>query len=104
MKTIARFTPRPGDPQGALVLGYLFEHGKQFLKQGRVYEIQEFLGELIIKDIGPSAMEIGPVGSSFYNHYPNWYSGVDAIVTDGRHLLTQDEYDSYHPNHKNRGD
>jgi hypothetical protein len=59
MKPIARFATRPyGDKsqQVDLILGNVFR-GKNPLKPGHIYQIEECLGDLIIKDMGKAAIK-----------------------------------------------
>ena len=56
MKSVARIVTRDSEnPNDGLIIGIRLDPGA--LKQGRVYEISEILGELVIKDIGPSAVK-----------------------------------------------
>jgi len=75
----ARFVVRK---DGGLMLGKSFG----LLKPNRVYQIIEILGELIIKDMGPSAIsEPSPPGLT-------WSRTANDIVTNGHHLHTKAEY------------
>jgi hypothetical protein len=59
MKTLARLSTRGTGNDGTktvdLILGVGFKENS--LKPNFVYEIQEILGELVIKEIGPSALK-----------------------------------------------
>ena len=56
MKSVARIVTRDSEnPNDGLIIGIRLGPGD--LKQGRVYEISEILGELVIEDIGPSAIK-----------------------------------------------
>ena len=56
IQTVARFVTRDGggEAEDGLLIGGLLRAGRAFFKPGYVYEIQEVLGELLIKEIGPS--------------------------------------------------
>jgi hypothetical protein len=81
--TYARITVR-NDTDTSLILGKQF--GNVF-KPGRVYEVRELLDELIIRDIGPSAMK--PVGEG--DGDMNWGADANRIIEAGFHLQTDDE-------------
>lgn len=60
MKKIARLVVRGADENDGLILGVgvrgsITENGP--LKPGTVYEIEEILGELVLKEVGPSAVK-----------------------------------------------
>ena len=89
IKSVARFVIRPdGNGQDdKLILGCSFNAG--VLKPGCVYEIQEFLGQLVIREIGPS--------SCGYSHKNtkggiSWCNDANQIIHGGTHLLTDREY------------
>lgn len=78
----ARFVIRP---DGGLILGKCF--GK-LLKPNRVYQITEiFDGELVVKDMGPTAM-----GTRSDQTGVSWNHTANDIVQNGHHLHTQEEY------------
>ena len=54
IQTVARFVTRDGggEAEDGLLIGGLLRAGRAFFKPGYVYEIQEVLGELLIKEIG----------------------------------------------------
>jgi hypothetical protein len=93
MNTIARFTIRPTDEtsqEGDLILGGLFKRGQnQGLVPGKIYEIQNVLGELVIVDIGDSAIKL--YERTFVN--VNWALSINSVLTQGagQHLLTEKE-------------
>jgi len=89
VKSIARFVIRP-DEKGQddkLILGCSFNSG--VLKPGFVYEIQEILGQIMIREIGPSSC-----GYSQENTKGgiSWCNDANQIIHGGTHLLTDREY------------
>jgi hypothetical protein len=78
----ARFVVRK---DAGLILGKSFG---DLLKPDTVYQIEEILGELIIREIGPS--EIATRAAE--KRYPNWNHDANTIVEDGSHLYTPTEY------------
>jgi hypothetical protein len=85
---IARFITRKENNRITLILGSVF-NSQDILKGDHVYQIEECLGELIIKDMGPSFLNSEPN----YTHCPTWNWSVDQIlsVNDKRIWLTKDE-------------
>lgn len=77
----ARFVVR--DASG-LILGKSFGG---LLKPGRVYQIVEILDELMIKDMGPSALNKPSLVASC-----SWDHEASGIVENGHHLHTRDEF------------
>lgn len=68
------------------------ERAQGDLKPDRVYEIQNILGELVIRDVGPSAIQmVPPAESKMYGM--SWYNDINYILecSGGRHILTIDE-------------
>jgi hypothetical protein len=92
MRTLARFTIRPADEspdKGNLIIGALFKQQSPLLAPGRIYEVRLVLGEMVIADVGPAAIEQsgqGLVGAC-------WNQDVNQIlsVTQGAYLLTRSE-------------
>ena len=60
-------------------LGSIFE-------PGRVYGVRKFLGEIVIVDLGESALAKGETGN-----FPNEYSGIESIFTGSYVFLTTEE-------------
>lgn len=56
----------------------------EILEKGMVYEIKEFLGEIIVKKIGKSALA--------KNGCPSENSEIQTIITHSSYLLTEDEF------------
>jgi hypothetical protein len=75
----ARFVVRKDK---GLILGKSFG---DLLKPDTVYQIDEILDELVIREIGPSAI-------ATEGHRPNWNHDANTIVEDGSHLYTPAEY------------
>jgi hypothetical protein len=87
---IARLVTRASDdPKDGLIVG---ARASSFLKQGHVYELVQVLGELVLRDMGPSCVkklrnepEQGPPIS--------WGSSVDTVLGLGKELfMTKEEY------------
>lgn len=89
MKPVARFAVREGD--GKLILGVnLVGHGSP-LKPGVVYQVEDVLGELVIREIGPCA--IGPtINTPDKSHDSCWGHKAGMIIAYGYHLMTEGEY------------
>jgi hypothetical protein len=87
---IARLVTRASDdPKDGLILG---ARASGFLKQGHVYELVQVLGELVLRDVGPSCVKklLNVPGSG-----PpiSWGSSVDTILHLGKPVfMTVDEY------------
>lgn len=87
MNPIMRFVGRPDEKDPTrpnLFLGVSFK-ASRFLKPNTVYELQEIMGEVVLKEVGPS----GPGQNT-----KMWNSDVSVLLdTHGRYLfLTVDEY------------
>ena len=91
MKQVARFVCRPTNEGKADVGIFLCFKQNEELQPNRVYEIQEILGELVIKDIGPSILTDpcanGPNGAGWARAY-----GEQLSVFGATSLLTQEEW------------
>jgi hypothetical protein len=77
----ARFVIRK---DAGLILGKCFGG---LLNPNRVYQIDEVLGELIIRDVGPSAID-----TQRGVHGLSWNNTANEIVQGGHHLHTIEEY------------
>jgi hypothetical protein len=91
IKTIARFTPRPADDTNTtcdLILGKVLNQS-DLIKPNHVYEIIDFFGELVLKDLGESSMGITPNVGMISDVC--WGQECDNIVSDGSHLITKEE-------------
>jgi hypothetical protein len=85
MQRFARIAIRPdGDTGRCLILGLT---NPEVFKPGHLYEIVEFDGEHIIRDLGLSAAtpDDHPVGVT-------WSRDANGLVIDGGHLLTVEEH------------
>lgn len=88
MKPLARFVIRPANDEetaGDLILGIMFRsQNPDLLKPGRVYQIEECLGILMIKDVGPSAIamrrEDSLIGVA-------WVNSVEQVIRDAQKYL-----------------
>jgi hypothetical protein len=91
MQTIARLVTRSARVDGKvdLIIGSATK-GETYLKPNTIYEIREVLDELMIVEVGPSAIqdpgEPSPLAVS-------WANTVNEILTNcsGAHLLTVKE-------------
>jgi hypothetical protein len=96
MNTIARLVTRSAnaDNQVDLILGAAIRNSG-VLQPNTIYEIQEYLGNLIFVKIGPSAIKnSGPIDPKTSHHLGlNWGNDVNWILDYGgdKHLLTEDE-------------
>lgn len=91
MKTIARFTPRPSNDAKTdcdLILGKVLSQS-ELIKPNHVYEIVDFFGTLIIKDLGESSMGMGVKDCTLTDTC--WCQEAGNIITDGSHLYTKEE-------------
>jgi hypothetical protein len=86
MKPVARIITRDSDsPNDGLIIGIRLDPNA--LKKGRVYEISEVLEELVIKDIGPSAIKgtMPEYEGRGYSLDVCWGNSVDHILDcDGK--------------------
>ena len=89
-KRVGRIVVRPNKDgtDDNLILGSSFDAG--VFKPGFVYEILEFLGEIVIREVGESSTKYSfnekPIGGSVWCHDAN------TIIKNGTHLLTEKEY------------
>lgn len=104
MSPVARFIFRGCDKDDGLIFGALFKAGRKLFVAGHVYEIQECLGEFIIRDVGPSWIKSTCKSERFYRrdgdvreavNHVCWGSDVSSILRiAGKDLvLTHFEYD-----------
>jgi hypothetical protein len=98
MTPIARFTTRGADDsnnQVDLIVGAAFKQqdGINGLKPDHVYEIREFLGELMIVDLGLGIVRQPKEAMKDKNLFLNWGSNFAHIVTSSAktYLLTLKE-------------
>lgn len=89
-KSVGRIVIRPKNENGdddKLILGCSFNAG--VLKPGYVYEIQQILGQIVIREIGKSSC-----GFTHKNTKGgiSWGNDANQIITYGTHLLSDKEY------------
>jgi len=91
ISTSARIIIRDSDdPNDGLGLMTLMK-GNTFFKKGRVYEVTEVLGELVIRDIGPSAL--GRTVTDGAIRSVCWQSDAGNILSVGSLIfLTREEF------------
>lgn len=79
------------DGSGDLILGSMFKSQTGLLRPDVVYEIVNIMGELLIRPVGPAA--INSDGSSRHLIGASWMNAFGEIpsMTGGRHLLTIEE-------------
>lgn len=89
MTLVGRITTRLCDPDDGLAICSLVKN-QTFFKPQHVYEIVEVMGELIIREVGPSWITMDHNKS-----FVTWNSTIDYILEDaGRYLgLSKIEYD-----------
>jgi len=90
MKPIARFVIRPDENKagGRLMLGIDIAQVSS-LKPNTIYQIEDILGELVIREVGQAV--IGKDGNEL--PYCNWGHAINDVLQfgDGKHLLTIEE-------------
>lgn len=98
MNFIGRLVTRGGNKGKVdLILGML-DKKQKFFKPNHIYQLEECLGEIIIKDMGPSAIQdkqgLLNVG---------WHSDISTVVSRGGRdiILTADEVRKGILNHVN---
>lgn len=93
MKTIARLVTRMIDENDGLMIGILMKNNN-FFKPQTVYEIVNILGELVIKEVGPSCISLKKTERS----YVSWSQDISYILSVSEKCLwlTQKEYDEYY--------
>jgi len=88
MIPVARLLFRGSDESDGLLIGALLTTGRRLFLPGHVYEIQECMGEFIIRDVGPSWVK-GHSGGTGYC----WGNSVDHLLHAGKVLfLSESEY------------
>ena len=103
-KSLARLVYRNSgvhDDNDGLIIGALMTAGKSFFRKGYVYEIQEVLGEMVIKEMGPSwikptimsgKMVEGAEGAYEARNQVCWSNAIgDVLTEEGLVFLTEDE-------------
>lgn len=88
-KSIGRIVIRPNEDgsDDKLILGCSFNAG--VLKPGYVYEIQQVLGQIVIREIGPSSCKMTHKNTK---GGISWGNEANQIITHGTHLLSDKEY------------
>ena len=88
MKTLARIVTRDsGDGSPDLIIGQCFK-SNGVLKSNHVYVIEEVLGQITIRCIGPSRIK----NSNKDGENVCWGNSVDFILCDKDILLTENEH------------
>lgn len=97
MKVQARFVFRESsDANDGLGLAFLFR-GQTTFKKGVVYELYDFDGEVILKEVGPSCVPVDMlVRQPKQLQNCCWGNGLSELVLVGEKYLclTQNEYDA----------
>lgn len=107
MNTIGRLVTRPANDektQTDIFVGVLSK-SQTFLKPDTVYEIQEILGQLIIKEVGPSILPMDmqdKTPNKVHSYGYMWCNKIgDIMESAGKHMvLTIKEYKSFKRNKK----
>lgn len=92
ISTIARIVTRPVDAKRKevdLFIGVAIK-GQKELKPNRVYELREVLGEIMLVDLGPSAIGLDQSDSVLAT---NWSHGIGNVLGSAGNsvVLTKDE-------------
>ncbi len=94
MKPLARFVIRPDSKgKGDLIIGAMFKaQDANLLKPGVVYQVEESMGELVIRPVGEPALGESP--SKSYIPEVSWMNSADHILecSSGGYIMTRDEY------------
>lgn len=88
---IARLVFRKSEDQANLILGSCFK-GQDIFKGNEVWQIDEILGELVLRKVGKSI--VGETSKTSHISECNWMHSVDDILERaGKHLfLTVEEW------------
>jgi len=88
---IARLVFRKSEDQANLILGSCFK-GQDIFKGNEVWQVDEILGELVLRKVGESI--VGETGITSHISECSWMHSVDDILERaGKHLfLTVEEY------------
>ena len=90
MSEVARIvfrTEDEGEKAGA-ILGACFKN-QDIFKGGDVWEIKEFLGELVLRKVGKSC--VGLYLKDSVGTVSCWGHEIGSVLTDGDYILTQEE-------------
>ena len=93
MTPVARFVFRGSDDKDdkdGLLIGALMTAGRRLFTPGHVYEVQECMGEFLIRDVGPSWVKPTVTRRGPFC----WGNSVVQLLHAGKVLfLSEDEYD-----------
>lgn len=98
---IARFVIRPANNEktvGDILIGALSKF-QSALKPDTVYEIEEILGQLIIKEVGQSIVPMNKKDKTegkIHDYNTSWNSRIDHVmeIYGNKLLISNDEYES----------
>ena len=101
MKILGRFATRDDHDENhpVLVLGAVM--ASELIKPGHVYQLEEILGEIVVRDMGLSSINMDERKrmEDAGKVYPwiNWNHSVNSILSggDGAHLMTAEEYSKF---------
>ena len=98
-KPIARLVFRKSEDQANLILGSCFK-GQDIFKGNEVWQVDEILGELVLRKVGESV--VGETGNTSHISC-SWMNSIDDILeVAGKYLfLTIEEYKQLMENQRN---
>lgn len=87
IRPLARLWVRGCDPNDGIILGVTFKRTRNSLKANHVYELREVLGEIVLKDLGPSWLGNRPGD-------PAYGQTLDGVLAKAEKylVLTKKEY------------
>jgi hypothetical protein len=86
-RSLARLWVRGGGPKDGVILGVTFKGTRNVLKANHVYELREVMGEVILKDLGPSWLGNKPKDPAYGRTIG------DVFDISGKYFgLTKEEY------------
>ncbi len=98
---IGRFMTRPDDN---LIIGKVVTKN-EIIKPGYVYDLYEMMGELVVKEVGKTAMKDNITESKKYRSEFTWGMDVNSILTSGSStFMTENESLTIHKKRKNDED
>ena len=84
---LARLWVRGADPKDGAILGITFKGTRDVFKANHIYELREAMGEVILKDLGPSWLGNKPGDLAYGRHIG------DVFELSKNYLgLTKEEY------------
>ena len=91
-RPLARFWVRGCDANDGLLVGITFKGTRDLFKANHLYELQEVMGDIILKDLGPSWLGNKPRDPAYGQTIGN------VVDRSGKYLiLSKEEYTSMVP-------